>query len=344
LAIVVAGTWWLFWQWTHVVVSDARVAADMVSLSSRVAGWVEEVAVIEGDEAGKGWLLVRVDRRDVRLQIQELAARLAGIAARRSELAARLQLVDRQTRSHSATQKSRIKAARAAVAAAVAESRLASTENDRSEDLSEIGAVPRQQRDRTRTTLESARQKERSARAELQAAEAALEEAAADREKLEVLKRQAAELGPRERELQARRERAVLELQDRTIRMPFPGVVDRVFVQTGEYVTAGQRLLLVHDPRRVRIEARVKETSIRYFTPGKKVTVTVDALPGRDFTGVVDRVGQAATSEFALLPSPNPSGNFTKITQRLPVRITISQVQDRLKPGMMAEVEASARD
>jgi len=70
------------------------------------------------------------------------------------------------------------------------------------------------------------------------------------------------------------------------------------------------------------------------------VTIAVDALPGQRFPGTVTRVGQAATSEFALLPNPNPSGNFTKITQRLPVRIAVQQVGGALKPGMMVELEA----
>ncbi|MFD0387419.1 hypothetical protein ACFQ4K_05600 [Tistrella bauzanensis] len=70
----------------------------------------------------------------------------------------------------------------------------------------------------------------------------------------------------------------------------------------------------------------------------------MDALPGRRFEGTVARVGQAATSEFALLPNPNPSGNFTKITQRLPVRIAVAQDGGELKPGMMVELEATASD
>jgi membrane fusion protein (multidrug efflux system) len=120
--------------------------------------------------------------------------------------------------------------------------------------------------------------------------------------------------------------------------------VDQTFIDEGEYVTPGQRLLMIHDPERVRVEANVKETNIRFFRPGKKVAITVDALPGRRFEGTVTRVGQAATSEFALLPNPNPSGNFTKITQRLPVRIAVRQEGGELKPGMMVEVEATTGD
>jgi membrane fusion protein (multidrug efflux system) len=87
------------------------------------------------------------------------------------------------------------------------------------------------------------------------------------------------------------------------------------------------------------VQANVKETAIGQLKPGMKADVRIDAYPGRVFRGEVYRVGQAATSKFALLPDPNPSGNFTKITQRLPVRILLTEHDPMLRPGMMAEVE-----
>jgi membrane fusion protein (multidrug efflux system) len=146
--------------------------------------------------------------------------------------------------------------------------------------------------------------------------------------------------------LTAQRDRAALDLRDRTIAMPFDGSVDRVFVDPGEYVVPGQRILLLHDPSRVRVEANVKETQLRFFRPGTAVRLGVDAWPGRRFEGVVERVGGAATSEFALLPTPNPSGNFTKITQRLTVRIRVEPPppEGMLRPGMMVVVTGEARE
>ena len=142
----------------------------------------------------------------------------------------------------------------------------------------------------------------------------------------------------REAEFSAKIRRQRLDLEDRTIKSPIAGVVDRTFVETGEYVTPGQRLMLVHDPKRIWIEANIKETHVRRLKVGQEVTVEVDAYPDESFTGRVERIGNTATSAFALLPSPNPSGNFTKITQRLPVRIAIEQREGRLRPGMMVEV------
>ncbi len=112
-----------------------------------------------------------------------------------------------------------------------------------------------------------------------------------------------------------------------------------MFVDVGEYVTPGQRLVLVHDPKRVWVEANIKETNIRSLSVGQSVDIKVDAYPGEEFKGTVQIVGSAATSQFALLPSPNPSGNFTKITQRLPIRIAIDNPEEKLRPGMMVEVK-----
>ena len=101
---------------------------------------------------------------------------------------------------------------------------------------------------------------------------------------------------------------------------------------------AGRRIALLHDPSSVYIEANIRETEIRRVAPGQPVRIEVDAYPGRAFAGRVLRIGEAATSQFALLPNPNPSGHFTKVTQRLPVRIEVEDPSAPLRPGMMVEV------
>jgi membrane fusion protein, multidrug efflux system len=341
-----AGATWLHGMLTRVSVDDARVAADMVALSSRVPGWVSEVRVIAGDQAASGTVIVRVDGRDSALAVQELEARLAGLAARRAELEARLAQVDAQTESQEAAERARLEAARAALPSAEAERLFAEAEHRRATELVSGGGGTRQRQEQTRAQMEMARQKVLGATAEIATAEARLAAATAARREVAVLQRQLEALGPMERELRAQRDRAALDLTDRVIAMPFDGVVDRVFVDAGEYVIPGQRILLVHDPAKVRIEANVKETEARFFRAGTRVQLRVDAWPGRRFEGVVERVGGAATSEFALLPSPNPSGNFTKITQRLPLRIALDPAppEGMLRPGMMVVVEAPARE
>ena len=321
LIVLGGGGWWLYQQFTHVFVTDARVAADIIAISSRVPGWVTALGVTEGDTAQRGRVLIRIDDRESRLRVEELDAQLAGIARRREEIEARIALTDRQTQSRITAKQAAVRAAEAALAGATAQRDLARQDNDRAEKLAPRGTITRARLDQTRAALETAKQQALSAQADLENARAALAEAEAARGERTVLRTQLAELGPEEQRLRAQKARAALE-----------------------YVTPGQRLLMVHDPQRVRVEANVKETDIRFFRSGKTVTITVDALPGRRFEGSVTRVGQAATSEFALLPNPNPSGNFTKITQRLSVRIAVQQDGGELKPGMMVELEAGTSD
>ncbi|GGC37933.1 multidrug resistance protein [Siccirubricoccus deserti] len=344
LATSAGAAWFIHRFVTLVFVDDARVAADMITVSSRVPGWVAEVRVIAGDIASRGSLLVRIDSRESEIMLRELEARLASVDARRAELEARLAMVDLQTSSAEAGSRAKLEVARAALPAAEAERVFAEAEYGRAMQLMASGSGTRQRHDQTRSLLDAARQKVLGATAEILNAEAQIAAATAAREELRVLRRQIESLEPQARELAAQRDRAALDLRDRSILMPFDGSIDRVFIDPGEYVAAGQRVLMLHDPTRVRVEANVKETEIRWFRPGTAVRVTVDALPGRRFDGVVERVASAATSEFALLPSPNPSGNFTKITQRLPVRIALRPAPEPglLRPGMMVQVEASA--
>ena len=95
---------------------------------------------------------------------------------------------------------------------------------------------------------------------------------------------------------------------------------------------------MYHAPENVWIDANVKETEFSRLRVGSRASITVDAFPGRTFEGEVIGMGGAATSQLALLPSPNPSGNFTKVTQRLPIRVSIDADGVELRPGMMVEI------
>jgi membrane fusion protein, multidrug efflux system len=138
--------------------------------------------------------------------------------------------------------------------------------------------------------------------------------------------------------MRAEMKRREIDINDRTLTAPANGKVVMTFVRKGEHVAAGQRILMFHDPNETWVEANIKETDIGRLKPGMKADIHVDAYPGTVFKGEVFRIGQAATNRFALLPDPNPSGNFTKITQRLPLRVKLLEKDARLRPGMMVEV------
>ena len=255
------GLWaagWIRDSLLYVHETDARIAADMVSVSSRVAGRVTARPLRGGSPVGRGDTLAVIDGRVSQTRLDELLAELGRIE---SEGAARDAEIARLDRSSEAARR-------------------------------EIELIARQ-----RQTLEF-----------------------------------------RKAEVRTRIERQRIDLADRVVVSPLQGVVSRVFVKVGEYVRPGQRIALVHDPRNIYVEANVRETDIRRLFLDQAVRIEVDAYPDLSFEGRIEMIGAAATSEFALLPNPNPSGNFTKVTQRLPVRISIDQLDGLLRPGMMVEV------
>ena len=323
---------------------DARIAGDMVTVSSRVAGWVTKLPVSEGELIDGDQMLVKIDDRESRLLIKQLQAQKDAIAAQRARLVSERKLVDSQTETRVNTQLAAVNAAAATVSSLKPQLDNAKSQLEQDEALFRKKVIARRQFDQTRTTMQRIDGEYRTRVAEQEEARNKLREARADRQRLSVLDSEINILVHEEDELQAQLERQRLDLKDRTIGSPVQGVVDRVFVEEGEYVTPGQRLLLVHDPKKVWIDANVKETDIRKVKIGQTVDVTVDAFPDKKFAGKVIAIGNAATSEFALLPTPNPSGNFTKITQRLPIRITIDNPDPRLRPGMMVVVKIAIQE
>jgi len=136
---------------------------------------------------------------------------------------------------------------------------------------------------------------------------------------------------------------ADIRLQETKVISPISGVISKRFADQGQYVQPGQPLLAVNNPSEKWIVANVEETKVRKVHRGSKARVEVDAFPGREFEGQVEFIGAAALSEFALLPADNPSGNFIKITHRLPVRISVKDPDHLLKPGMMVVVAIEAK-
>jgi membrane fusion protein (multidrug efflux system) len=146
------------------------------------------------------------------------------------------------------------------------------------------------------------------------------------------------------KEAEATYQLAEIRSQETTMVSPIRGVVSKRLGEEGQMVQPGQTILVVNDPGDKWVVANVEETKVRRVRKGAKANIRVDAFPGKSFEGKVESVGAAAISEFALLPSDNPSGNFIKITQRLPIRILVQDPENLLKPGMMvvATIEASS--
>ncbi len=337
VAIAGAGRW-AHWQWSHVSETDARISADTVAISSRVAGWVVALPVSDGEKVTRGKLLIEIDSRDSKLKLTEYGARIGGLTAARAQITSEIELIDLTSASRVEAVRSRADSARVAVKSSHEQFELTRADFERTRTLLRDQIVSRRRLDQVQNELSQTQERHQKAQSDLAAALADVSEAEAERGQMTVLSRRIDALRHEEAEIAAQRDRKALDVADRTIKSPIDGVVSETFVDAGEFVSPGQRLMLIHNPAAVWVEANIKETDIRHLAPGMKVDVAIDAYPDQTFSGKVARIGEAATSEFALLPNPNPSGNFTKVTQRLPVRITLDPSQVALRPGMMAVV------
>ena len=315
---LVATTRWDIWT-GHAAMQqtdDAFIRAEMTRLSSRVAGAVHTVAVQDFQRVHAGDLLLEVDPADYAVQVRQAEAALAAAHAVLETLA-----------GQQALQAATIAQVEAQHGSMEARELQARQERSRQEALvqSSFG---------TRQKLESALADHAKALGDLRASAASID---AQRRQLEVLtatqKQRVADIQAAEAGLAAAR----LRLGYTTVTAPFDGVVGERQVQAGDYVTIGSSLVTVVPLPAVYVIANYKETQLTRVSPGQVADITVDTFPGETLHGRVQSLSPASGSQFALLPPDNASGNFTKVVQRIPVRIALDPDQpllDRLRPGM----------
>lgn len=339
IAAVLWGLWWFFDRLTNVYVQDARISSDMLLLSSQVPGQVVEVAVRESAPVRRGDILIRIDDRGARAHLEELTAGVEVLDDSIESLEAQIALVDHRSASNVAAATARLEAAQAEQKAAVGDLETAEAEWQRAEPMRERNLISQQEFEADRNAFRNSEQAARRRDAEVATARAVLDQAHSEREEINVLHADLKRLRSERRRALLQRDQAQTLLDYHLIHSPTDGVLDELFVDSGEHVMPGQRLLMMHDPKGIWVKANIKETDLRFFDTGSRVDITVDAYPDSSYQGVVSRIGGAATSQFALLPNPNPSGNFTKTTQRVEVQIELDSVDPRLKPGMMVELK-----
>ena len=343
LAVLVYGGRELYLRLTHIYEYDARVTADIVTISSRADGWVVEMPVREGMRVTAGQVVAKIDDRAAKLKSDALRAQIEGVRAERTRLRAERRLALNQADTLAKTRTSAVQVRQQALAATQSDLDLARLELERARSLFANRVVGERQLQTAQAAVDKLGSQIQQMRAEHEQALNSLEEAKAEQDKMGVIDAQIAALDHQVANLAAQMHQQNVDVEDRTIKSPIPAVIDRTFTLQGEYVQSGQRILLLHNPEEVWVEANIKETHLRHLKLGQTVTITVDAYPNERFIGRVGRIGSSTTARFALLPTPNPSGNFTKITQRVPVKIDLVEKPKPLAPGMMVEVAIDVR-
>ena len=350
---------------------DAYIRADLTPLSTKVAGLVATVAVSDYQTVKSGDLLVQLRDDDFRAQVQQAEA---GVASGEDELVnnqrqkelqdARIVQADEGIRAAEAeingaeagieAAKSAISNARSGIDGTKADVERTLAERRRQEALFATESATRQK-------LEQAVAEEQRFRAQLASREADLASSTAQLASRQAdLARSRAQLGSKKAELEAqKRQRAVLDSQELLLRAdlnskraslalarinlgytqivaPESGIVSERRVRTGQLVSPGTQVISLVQSE-IWVQANYKETQVRHLRSGDPAEIRVDAFPGVIFRGKVDRVSPASGSQFALLPPDNATGNFTKIVQRVPVKIVLDAGQataERLRPGL----------
>jgi membrane fusion protein (multidrug efflux system) len=316
--IALATLRWDEWVGSAVIqtTNDAYVRAELTRLSSRVAGEVLSVAARDFQRVKAGDLLVQIDPADYQAQVAQAEASVAAAQAAFDNLANQVEL-----------QYATIAQAEAQQVSAQAQELEARQEQERQQSLTQTEAGTRQK-------LEQATAGYARAQADVRASRAVI---AAQRHQLEVLsgtkKQRAADIEAAQAALAAAR----LKLGYTKIVAPFDGVVGERQVQPNDYVNIGSNLINIVPLPDVYVIANYKETQLTRVRPGQPVDVSVDSFPGEQLHGRVERIAPASGSQVALLPPDNATGNFTKVVQRIPVRIALDKGQallERLLPGM----------
>ncbi|MGZ0188067.1 MAG: HlyD family secretion protein, partial [Alphaproteobacteria bacterium] len=268
---------------THVYEYDARVVTDHITIGSRVEGTLIELNVENGQTVAAGELIAQIDDRVQRFELDALKAELAALRTERGGYAARTSMVTKQTNSRYRTRLTSIRATRARRSALQAQLTLANQDLARFQNLFERRVIPRNRLDRAVSEVARLTSDVRQADAEIASSRGQAAEAEADKGELTVIEQELASLEFKEAQLGARIARQEVLIQQRAIRAPKAGVIDRVFVENGEFIGEGRRMMMLHDPEGIWVEANIKETEIRRLQPGQRVAITVDAYPDDTF-------------------------------------------------------------
>lgn len=300
--------------------NDAYIQSDAIVVSSKVAGYVTRVLVSENQTVRAGQPLVEIDPRDYRAQAAQATAQIgvaqAGAEGIRAQIQEQMAAIDR---------------ARADVAAAESRVGFAHSEVARYAPLAASGAESGER-------LAQLRDQERQAAAQLASARAAL---AAAQRRVGTLNAQIGQSQAQAQAAQAQLAAANVNLGSTRIVAASDGRIGNKSVEVGQYVQPGLRLMSVVPTHNLYIEANFKETQVALMRVGQPVTIKVDALDGVKLHGRVESFSPGTGAQFSLLPPQNATGNFTKIVQRIPVRIAIDagpQTRQLLLPGMSVEV------
>lgn len=320
VAALMGAGYWGHDYWTvgrfEVSTDDAYVKADSTTIAPKISGYIGEVLVRDNEPVKAGQILARIDDRDFRVALDQARADVA---------AARAAVVSKQAQLDA--QQSVIDTAKATIEVDKANQTFAEQDSERYTNLAKTGYGSVQNQQAAQARIDAARAATMRDTAALAAAQ----------KQVDLIKADLAQAQATVAHDEAVQKQAELNLSYASIVAPVDGTVGNRTLRVGQYVQAGTQLMAVVPLAATYIVANFKETQLTDVKPGQKVEVEVDMFPGVKVAGHVDSLAPASGQEFALLPPDNATGNFTKVVQRVPVKIVLEpdhNLAGALRPGM----------
>jgi membrane fusion protein (multidrug efflux system) len=329
IALAGGGAWYGYDYWTDgrfmISTDDAYVQADMAFISPKISGYVDQVEVSENQHVKAGDPLFVVDQGDYKIAVAQADAQIATLGKTLDRIGAQIDAAKASLKQAEAQKTAAQAAADNAVRVAKRAEQLVSTK---------VG---------TQASLDDARTAVEQADAALTGADAQIAAAQAN---IGVLEAQRAEIGSSLDSLKLAKDKAERDLSFTVLKAPYDGVVGNRSVEQGDLISPGQKLAVIVPMDKLYIVANFKETQLARLVPGEKVRISVDAMDGKTFEGTVSSLAPASGAVFSLLPPENATGNFTKVVQRVPVRIDVpSDVLEsgKLRAGLSVVVDVDSR-
>src|SRR5262245_10038130 len=317
IAVLATSSWygWDYWTVGRFLVStdDAYVKADNTTIAPKVSGYLNQVLVRDNEHVTTGQVLARIDDRDFKVALDQARADVAAAKAAVESKRAQLDV-----------QQAVIASAQATLDVDIAARVFTAQENKRYTDLAATGYGSVQ-------NAQNAQARDNTALATIERDKANL---ASAQKQTELLKAELAQSVATEARAKALQRQAELNLSYTTITAPIDGVVGNRTLRIGQFVQAGTQLMSLVPSNGAYVIANFKETQLGAVRAGQSVDIEVDMFPGKAVHGHVDSLAPASGQEFALLPPDNATGNFTKVVQRIPVKIALDGHDADLRPGM----------
>ena len=337
------GIRWLHYYFTHASTDDASVEGDLISVSSTVSGKIRQLPIREGEQVKKGQLIAQLREEDYQAQVDISAGIVQSINASLNEAMADEQLVGEKTEKDVQRAEAVLSASQARLKEAEANMHLATLDFKRVSKLYKSKTVSASEMDKVQAAYTLAQAGLEKAEEEINENRAKLKVARANTGEVTLKQRRVESLKGKLKEATAELEAAQLKLDHTTVTSPIDGVVAKKISHIGEVIKAGQPIAVIIDLNNIWVEANLEETQVEHVRLGQSVDIEVDAYPNTKFTGKVVNIGAATASQFALIPENRSAGNFTKVTQRIPIKIEVIDPAEQLRPGMMVVVGIDTR-